>query len=125
MHITYLWYLPLIWSIKIYVLEEVVDVLFHEVQVAQLGQAKYLFYLSIDWARGGVVYVCAIGRFGDVIVTDENDDLGGCELFIEHLYLKESQDGQGKVADGEMSVDSVGRPHSKVRVYRKAVDHGL
>ena len=122
MHITCLWYLPLIWSVKIDVLEEVVDVLFREVK---FGQAQYLFYLSIDRARGGVIYVCAIGRFDDVVVTDENDDLGGCELFIEHLYLKEPQDGQGKVADGELSVDSVGRHHSKVRVYRKAVDHGL
>lgn len=66
-----------------------------------------------DRALDDVVYVCAIGRFGDVVVTDENDDLGGCELFIEHLYLKESQDGQGKVADGEMSVDSIGRPHQR------------
>ena len=66
-----------------------------------------------DRARGGVVYVCFIGRFGDVVVTDENDDLGGCELFIEHLYLKEPQDGQGKVADGEMSVDSISRPHER------------
>ncbi len=77
-----------------------------------------------DRALDGVVYVCAIGRFGDVVVTDENDDLGRCELVIEHLYLKKPQDGQGKVADGEMSVDSVGCPHER-RPCKKIALHDL
>ncbi len=90
--------------LKINVLEQAVEILFREVKVPKFGQAKGLLYLQVGRAARRVVDVGVVPRGGDVVVTDEANQLRRGKLVLERLPFDEPENCKSKVADEEMAV---------------------
>ena len=103
-------------------LEQVVQILFRQVYVAQFGQPKLFLHGPVGRRVGRVVDEAAFARLGDVVPADEIEELLDGQLVFEGLELEQPHHGQRVVDDEEVPeygvrVGDVYRPRLQARLH--------
>gem|GEM_PF-5743091 len=103
-------------------LEQVVQILFRQVYVAQFGQPKLFLYGPVGRRVGRVVDEAAFARLGDVVPADEIEELLDGQPVFEGLELEQPHHGQRVVDDEEVPeygvrVGDVYRPRLQARLH--------